>query len=292
MLAAVAGGLGTPAIAQSPSLDEVLLRAGEYVEDLEQRLSTVVAEEEYVQRDQTPPRRNSAAGGLRSPIRSRRLRSDMLMVRPPGSTQWLQFRDVFEVDGVPVRDRDDRLATLFLSPSRSSFEQASAILAESARYNIGVVQRTINIPVLALVVLNPAYQSRFRFTRANPGNLEALVGLAAPADIWAVDYQETDPDTMIRGRDDRAMPARGRLWIDAPTGRVLRSELAVDDGQMRGRITVSYQTEPALGFLVPAEMREEHTGADGTRLLATATYSRFRRFAVVVEETVKPPDQR
>lgn len=285
--------LSMPTLAQTTAppitLDAVLSKAGTYVEDYQQRLSTVVAEEEYVQRDQTPRRRNAITGAVREPIRSRTLRADVLLVRPDASRQWLQFRDVFEVDGSPVRDRDDRLARLFLEPNSSSLAQAAAILEESARFNIGTVLRTINMPVLALAVLVQGNQDRFAFSRTDTGDLRAFEGLAAPADIWTVEYRETGAGTLVRGSNGRDLPVRGRFWIDATTGAVLRSEMVVDDGETRGRIEVMYQREPPLDFLVPVEMREDHTSANGTRVYGTATYSRFRRFGVTVDETIAPP---
>ena len=75
----------------------------------------------------------------------------------------MQFRDVFEVDGKPIRDRAGRLAKLFLEPSASAQQQVQAINAESARYNIGGDHRAnVNLPVLALSVLEPRTGPGFR----------------------------------------------------------------------------------------------------------------------------------
>ena len=63
----------------------------------------------------------------------RDLKSDVLLVRAPAGDRWIQFRDVFEVDGKPLRDRDDRLTRLFLKPSASAQKQVEDITAESAR---------------------------------------------------------------------------------------------------------------------------------------------------------------
>jgi len=74
---------------------------------------------------------------------------------------------VFDVDGKPVRDRSERLAKLFLTPTSSSAEQAQMIVGESTRYNIGNLQRTVNVPVLPLVFLDPKQRPRFKFTPAS-----------------------------------------------------------------------------------------------------------------------------
>ena len=74
------------------------------------------------------------------------LRSDFLLVKID-NRRWLPFRDVFERDGRPVRDRQDRLTKLFLGgATNSALVQAEKIMNESARYNIGNGTRTINVP--------------------------------------------------------------------------------------------------------------------------------------------------
>ena len=88
-------------------------------------------------------------------VRHRELKSDLLLVRPVGADRWVQFRDVFEVDGRPVRDRNERLMKLFVTPSSATANQAEQIANESSRYNIGNLQRTVNLPVLALSILEP-----------------------------------------------------------------------------------------------------------------------------------------
>ena len=93
----------------------------------------------------------------------RTLRSDLLLVHPVGADAWMQFRDVTEVDGKKLKDRNDRLARLFLEPSRNTAAQSRRIMDESARYNIGDIERNINLPVLALAVLDRRMQPGFRF---------------------------------------------------------------------------------------------------------------------------------
>src|SRR5947208_1164860 len=89
---------------QEPAVEAVLRRAGAYVTEFQRQLSGVVAEESYVQ----DVRDSRTAAGHRV------LKSDLLLVKPQGADRWIQFRDVFDVDGKPVRDRDERLVKLFL----------------------------------------------------------------------------------------------------------------------------------------------------------------------------------
>ena len=286
--AALLLGLPAAGYAQEPSLVEVLARAGAYVTRFSETLSGAVAEERYDQFTTIPAARGFGRfpndGGER--IR-RSLRSDYLLVRPPGEDRYYGFRDVFEVDGQPVRDREQRLTELFLDPSASADAQIQGILRDSARYNIGDVRRNFNVPTLALLFLEPGFRSRFAFERAT--DHDPQLGLDRPAagdGLWVVAYREDWPSTVIRGRGRSNLPAAGRFWIEAATGRVLASELTVEDSELRAVIAVRYAVDAGVGHLVPAEMRERYENhRQGSRVDGTATYSGFRRFQVQVTES-------
>ena len=84
-------------------------------------------------------------------------------------------------------------------------------------------------------------------------------------------------------------PSRGRFWIDPATGRVLMSELVLENRLVRAVMDVSYQSQPLMGLLVPVEMRERIEGRrDASLLEGTATYGRFRQFQVSVDEKFAP----
>ena len=70
---------------------------------------------------------------------------------------------MFERDGKPVRDREQRLAAIFLKGGRDAFEQARAVMDEGARYNIGNINRNINTPTLPLAFLTERHRRRFEF---------------------------------------------------------------------------------------------------------------------------------
>jgi hypothetical protein len=275
------------------TLGDVLKRAGAYVVDFQRDLSGVVAEERYVQevRNVVPAYAFGAPRGAASQDARRVLMSDVLLVRPSGATRWVQFRDVFEVDGKAVRDRSERLVKLFLEPTASSAQQVEDIVRESSRYNIGSLQRTINVPVLALMVLDPAHQRRFSFERTQDRKPKLGSEPKAPGDapLWVVEYYEQSAGTLIRGSHNHDIPAHGRFWIEAATGRVVGSELVADDATLKGTVTVAYRLEPAVNLLVPAEMRERYeVRRDNSRVDGTATYSRFRQFQVKVDEKIAP----
>jgi hypothetical protein len=260
-----------------PDLDDLVDKVTDYVAVYTRDFVGVVAEEIYrqdVRNRGGVDARGFPTEGQRS---SRTLKSDMLLVRAPAGDRWLQFRDVFDVDGKPVRDRDERLAKLFLAPSPSAQQQVEDIKAASARYNIGGVNRNINIPVLALSVFDVANRPWFSFT----------IGRKKDA-LWDLEFREERSDTLIRGRGERGTPSTGRFTVERETGRVLASELHADTESLKAQIDVVYGAEPTLGgLLVPKEMREKYTLKDGSTVEGRATYARFRRYTVTVGETLK-----
>src|SRR5262245_63131583 len=185
--------LASSVTAQEPSLETILKRTAAYVAELNTKLSGIVAEEVYIQEIKHAGGRSGAA----TPFVNRvELRSDFLLVRPPGVERFVEFRDVFEVNSRPVRDRQDRLVKLFLDETDS--DRVRAIVEESARYNIGNIPRNVNTPMLPLTFLQASYQSRFRFKRSggNVPELSALVlsGRGGPAvfrsttEVWAIEF--------------------------------------------------------------------------------------------------------
>ena len=277
--------------AQEPSLATVLARAAAYVADFHRQLASIVAEERYVQ-DWTAVR----LGRVRrtSDPAHRVLLSDLLLVKPGGDAPWMEFRDVFDVDGRAVRERSERLETMFLHPSPSTAGQISKILNESARFNIGDINRNVNTPLFPLQFIEAANQPRFRFKRTGDRRPKAMTGAAAPADgafrvsteVWAIAYDEKQSGTMIKTAGLKDLPSHGRFWIEPPTGRVLMSELMVENREIKAIIDVSFQSEPLLGLLVPIEMRERYDGKRSSSIVeGRATYGRFRQFQVNTDET-------
>ena len=270
-----------------PTLTDVLARAGTYVAEFQRQLSGIVAEEQYVQMVRYPRGARSGSDN------KRRLRSDLLLVRAGSASEWFQFRDVFDVDGEAVRDRNDRLVNLFVNPTITADDQIRGILAESARYNIGSLLRTVNVPVLPLRFMEPKNQSRFGFKRTSDGS-PARITTEMPAppghfrittEVWTIEFAERQGGTMIRTTAMRDLPARGRFWIEPATGRVLMSELILENNQVRCVIDVNYQSQPILGLLVPIEMRERYDHLrDRSVIDGFATYGQFRQFQVNVSE--------
>jgi hypothetical protein len=275
-----------------PSLPVILARAATYIETYAGSVSGLVMEESYVQDVQQVNR-----FGFRVTIRGgpvhRTLKSDLLLVRPAEADAWMQFRDVFEVDGKPVRDRNDRLAKLFLQPSKSTAAQADKIIRESARYNIGDIERTINLPVLAMTVLDRRAQPGFQFhIDQAPVDLKVLpksLSFAIQPDAAIVAFDEVQIRTMIATPEGKNLRSHGRFWLAMPAAEVLMTELRVDDYSLGAAIHVAYQRRPALKVPVPIEMHELYENhLNSMKVEGTATYSNFREFNVKVDEEIAP----
>ena len=131
------GAVTPPAAAQSVqaappvTLDVALDRTATYIDSFIDHFGNVVSEERY-QQEAVPAIRMGQLGGRGSmasvpQTQKRTLRSDFLLVKPEGSADWFPFRDVYEVDGNAIRDREGRLAKLFLKDSGIALDRAREI---------------------------------------------------------------------------------------------------------------------------------------------------------------------
>lgn len=273
-LAVAVGALFAHALnAQEVDVFALVDRASAYVDRFQQDFGSVVSEERYEQTLRPSPG-NLTSTRRQGPVHTV-LRSDFLLVQVPGEG-WLPFRDVFERDGDQVRDREERLARIFLSGGRDAFEQGRAVMNEGARYNIGNVSRNINVPTLALVFLTDRHRHRFDFKLGKRDD-------SAPGVV--VEFKERTRPTFVRTEGNRDLPVQGRLWLDESSGTVLRTELEAIDTAVEAHITVTYEREATLGLWVPARMEERYRRRrDPMEVHGLATYSKFRRFQVSTSE--------
>jgi hypothetical protein len=263
----------TPAVVRGAAAPQesaaLLAKAAAYLTAYEKAFSVVVSEEDYSQALLV------IAGG-RTSRRQRLLKSDVLQTSV-GENDWVAFRDVYEVDGKPVRDRDTRLQRLFIEAPSQALVQSRRIVAESARYNIGSLERNINVPTMALTYLRDENQSRSTFTVVGREEVSGV-----PAAV--LEFVEKATPTIVRSATSD-LPANGRFWIEPESGRVLKSEVFVTGKISSSRITVTYAPVPTLTVWAPVLMKEEYNGRETIR--AEARYSNFRQFKVAVDEKIK-----
>jgi VWFA-related protein len=289
----IGAGAAADATASGPppvpaELVPVLEQAARYVLEYEHALHDIAAEESYTQWALRQP---TGTGGLSLSCTAgacrRTTRADVVFVRLGGAIPWGTFRDVFEVDGQKVRDREGRLEALFSASSPATVVQrARAILNESARYNIGPAVRNINFPTLSLTFLLPINQRRFAWKRGGTRRFGTV-------EVLEVRFEEVERPTLVDQDGQGDLPAKGRFWIDPARGTVLRSEaeFRFEPARARAYVATQYRAEPKLAMWVPSEMREEYEDlpAASTPVFrspseATARYSDFRKFTVTIED--------
>jgi hypothetical protein len=265
-----------------PTLAPILLSAAAYVDRFTTAFGDVIGEERYIQDLLAGGRLMAPRPAGSADTRHRELRSDLVLVRTGDVLGWQMFRDVFEADGAPVRDRQERLSRLFEQPATVALDQAARIARESARYNIGAVERTLNTPVLALLFLQADQQPRFQFLRGT-----RTPGFSDRVDV--IDFRELARPTIIRTVQNTDRPASGRLWIDRETAEILQTELVLTGVGVSVRFTTLFRHDDRLKVAVPVRMQEEYVLPSG-KLLGTATYGSFRQFRVSTDATVAAPE--
>ena len=263
-----------------PEVEAVIARAGAYATGYETAFSGLVCEEDYVQTYSRYKRNQLSGPGAWSVEATRDSKADYLLVKAPSVAGWIPFRDVFEVDGRPVREREERLKRLFLEQPTTAIERAREVMAASARYNIGFIERNVNLPTLALMFLHPANRMRFNFRKLGE---QTIAGVPT----WQIAYAERQSPTLVRGDGEDDNPAEGTFWIDPEHGRVVRSRLRLNPDPSSVEITVTYRPNEKLGDLwVPVEMLEIYNGPE-VKVVAEARYSNFRRFQVITDQVVR-----
>jgi hypothetical protein len=283
--AAASPSEGAAAEAPDPELDRTLALVGDYLQSYLRDYTNVVAEERYDQQLEQADYSSLVPGAPRQPRASaatRVLKSDFLMVSTPSLGRWVPFRDVFEVDGKPIRDRDDRLKKLLLEAPKDVAGDARRITEESARYNLGAVDRTTNVPTLALELLSPSRRKALRLARHGEDSVDGIRALR-------IDFEEKPDMALIRTTTGGGLPSHGSFWVDPTSGRILKTDLRTEVGGAKMEVTVVYRRAGEIGLWLPSEMHETYTEA-AQKLKGVARYSHFRRFQVTTEETIKTPD--
>jgi len=261
-----------PVHADQPNLKTVLARAAKYATDYHQRFRVLVAEENYVQR--VEPDRPPAGDARPSGQQERLLKSDYILLHDfAGANSWVGVREVLEVDGEPVTTDRDRLRAILEDTTQPLLSRIRALADQQAKYNLGDLYRTINVPTLPLEFLLPDRQPRFHFKHKGSTTVQERP-------VWIVSFEERDRPTIVRTPQGGDITSSGSFWIDPANGAVIRSELRT--GQVPGRplttiILVSYTPNNRFDMLLPDDMNELYL-TRRTRIEGHATYSNYRRW--------------
>jgi hypothetical protein len=247
--------------AQTLRLGDVVARLDRYLQNYGERLANVVAEESYRQWVEQGP----TNGRLTT---SRTLRSDFALTLTSERNRWVGYRDTFEVDDVPVRDRDERLQRLL---SSGAVGQAARIAEQNARFNLGddFVSRNINIPTFALEIMNPRMRDRFKLRHTGEDVLDGRAG-------WLIEFLERGRPTLVRTPEGRDQATHINVLVDVETGEVLQTVLTWE--HVEGSIGVSYGRAPGISVPVPIRMTERYVTRTGELVAGEATYGNYRQF--------------
>lgn len=277
-----AGGQGQVGNQPGSGFHTILSSAMRYVMNYEQQFALLLSDEHYVQELQRPPNpgdnlsRSNPGGGMRAggAMNVQTFKSDFLLVQLGMDGEgWMPFRDVFEVKGKKVRERNDRLLKLFLDNDKGAFDKAARLNDASAKHHLGNVARTINIPTLGMMLLHPRVNERFEFT---DGGEETLNGRVLRKAL----YREVARPTLIKTTRGRDLALTGTIWIDPFNGAVVKSEMNAADPAVRCQVVVTFRRDEALAMWVPEKMEEYYKAALAVDdILATATYSNVRKYS-------------
>lgn len=263
--------------------NEAVDRARAYAAEWRRALLAMVAEESYVQAAEVLPNRSRRVHQLTT----QQLVSDVLFVRPNTDDAWLMFRDVIAVDGEAIPDRQRRFDALFLKPDADLIANARRIADESARFNVGGAVRNVNTPVVALIFLEPLYESSTRWKTAPAGSGEP--------GAFVLSFEQRRAPFAIRTPDGEPRPVTGRIWIE-DSGRIVATELSAVESKLartllssrvrrgRTRITAAFGPAKGIEFWVPLRMEEEIVIEDGytETITGRAVYANHRLFQTSV----------
>ena len=199
-------GAGAPAAPQSAPDAIASVRA--FAQQYQREAPSLVALEEYVQ----------DATDRRGIVEHQVTTAELVMVRLQGAASWITFRDVLTVNKRPVRDREERLLKLLQSPEPNALTQARRIAQESARFNLGRITRTMNVPDMALEYLQPRHGARIRFEALRDETIDGQP-------VVVLRFSGVGRSQHCSKCEGRRSSRRGRVWVEPDSGAIVRTEL-------------------------------------------------------------------
>ena len=272
-------GIAAPS-AQAPRLDvsekALTSAAVNYVTEYEKQFAFLIADEEYRQT-------LFDADGRKS--KTRLIKAELFLTYLPADGEWIAVRDVIEVDGEPVKDREDLRALL---AKRDQIRLVKELTSRNARYNLGRVERNFNEPTLPLLLLDAKRTPRIKFDRKRVTR-EDDVTLAVLA------FEEREPPTLVATPNEGAVRAKGEFLLDAATGTVRRTLFQLTRPGIDVKLETAYVKDEKLKLWLPSVFTERYQSGSnigGIRLSSYAArasrelveceakYTNYRRFEV------------
>lgn len=277
-LAAALLSAQAPPQAAGHDLTHTIRVASAWTSRFTQNLSGLLFRERYLQKVQGGDgRAQGFAGGSRTG--ELLTEANVFLLRTGKAGEFVLFRDVYIVNGREVTNHTARLQTLLAEGSPQSVKQAKRLTDASASYNLGRVNRNVNIPTMGLRYLEAGIVDGVRFKEAGRETVRGL-------DTIIVDFEETGTPALVRGTDDTDVRARGRYWIHPDSGSVPRAHVDFAGVDVDGRMEIDLMMHPQLAAWVPKEMTEVWRAA-GQRITGLAQYDRYSRLRVSTGEIIR-----
>ena len=216
---------------------DVLRAAAGYLDRYSDKLHAIGAEESYLQYE-------TSSGKLSKP---RRLSADVAFVGL-GAGNTATYRDVYAIDNLEVRPRDERLWSLVKAPSDASLDQASALSKESVGRFLSPNLHALDQPTSPLEFLRRDNQARSAFTIESVKTVDG-------ARVAILKFTERATPRLVPMPEDAA--ATGRFWIDVGDGTVRQSEVGLATKSVSLRGTVKYARDATLDLWLPIEMTQQ-----------------------------------
>jgi hypothetical protein len=169
-------------------------------------------------------------------VQKRRKTRANLVVHQAGADTLAEFRRVFEVDGKPVKTKEDRLESLFekLSTAQSLSGELDLIERESPKYDL----EDMRMRGMSLNQAWPLEDAGFRQTATfKQDGTEKIDGRETV--VLRYEYPSKIPEAgraadMFEGFTPSRVFTRGRIWIDAETAEIWRyeTETRVEDASL------------------------------------------------------------
>ena len=260
---AVAGALLTAQAPLNTSTKAVVAAASAYVVDYQSQLRFVVADETYTQDVTREP------GGKEHRVMS----GELFLVFLAGDNEWIAVHDIAEVDGRKVTDRDGLRALL----QQGEVSRVAKLVANrNAAFNIGGINRNFNEPTLPLLLLGPPRVGTVSFDRRRVDRTEQGARIT-------LSFTDRGRPTLIRGARGGQIYSTGELIVDAATGRVERTLIRLEHGDIVAALSTEYTLDDKLNLWVPAVFNETYSGRVGgvrETIRCEAKYTNYRRFEV------------
>jgi hypothetical protein len=253
---------------QTPSTRVLVERVTAYIRDYRNAMRFVLADEDYQQAVYDTRGQKTAA---------RHLRGELFLAWVPGDARWIAVHDVQDVDGEPVRDREN-LQQLLRQGEVTAV--AGRVANRNAAFNVGRVQRNFNEPTLPLLLFDADRLRGVAFDMRSEG--PRVPGSEGPNSATLL-FRERETPTLVRSVRGRWVPANGEIVADVTTGTVQRTRFALRDDLVEVELLTYYQREPKIDLWVPTLFLERYDAwkdPRGEMILCQARYSNYRRFEV------------